>query len=48
MDQFLSLVLGLFAFAFLIFMIQRAVKGIILIGCAIIAFLVLTSLGVIG
>ena len=48
MDQFLSLILALLAFTFLIFMIQRAVKLIILVGIAVIAFLVLTASGVFG
>jgi len=48
MDQFLGLVLALFAFAFMIFIIGRAVKYVIVLGCAMIAVLVLTALGVIG
>jgi hypothetical protein len=48
MDQFLGLVLALFAFAFLIFLIGRAVKFVILLGLALVAFFVLTALGILG
>ena len=48
MDQFLGFVLALLAFAFFVFLIGRAVKYVILLGCALIAYFVLLALGVLG
>jgi inner membrane protein involved in colicin E2 resistance len=46
MDQLLSLILALLSFVLMIFMISRAVKYIILLGLALVAFFVLTTLGI--
>ena len=48
MDQLLALILALLAFAFMIFMISRAVKFIIVLGLALVALFVLTTLGILG
>lgn len=48
MDRFLGLVLALLAFAFFVFLVGRAVKFVILLGCALIAFFVLSALGILG
>lgn len=48
MDALLSLIIAMLAFALLVFLAQRSVKFIIVLGCALIALAVLTALGVIG
>jgi hypothetical protein len=48
MDALLKLVAVLLGFAFVIFLIGRSVKMIIVIGLALTAFFVLTALGLIG
>jgi len=48
MDQFLGFVLALLAFAFFIFLVGRAFKFVILLGCALITFFVLSALGILG
>ena len=46
MDQFLGFVLALLAFAVFIFLISRAVKFVVLLGCALAAYLALVAIGV--
>jgi len=48
MDQFLGFVVALLAFAVFMFLIGRAVKYVIVLGCAAIAYFVLVALGVLG
>ena len=48
MDQFLGFVLALLAFAFYVFLIGRAVKYVMLLGCVIISYFALLALGVLG
>jgi len=48
MAQFLGFVLALLAFAFFMFLIGRAVKYVILLGCALIAYFLLFALGILG
>ena len=48
MDALLTLILAMLAFALLIFLAHRSFKIIIVLGCALIALTILTSLGVIG
>ncbi|MEM0344239.1 MAG: hypothetical protein QXJ32_02515 [Thermoplasmata archaeon] len=48
MDALLSLIIAMLAFALLILLAQRSFKFVILLGCALIALTVLTTLGVIG
>ncbi len=47
MDQLLSLVMAALSFVVMIFVISRAVKYIIIIGLALVAFFILTSLGIV-
>lgn len=46
MDALLGLIVALLVFVALIFLIHRSVKTIIFLGVAVIAFLVLSTLGV--
>lgn len=46
MDLFLGLVLALLVFAFFLFLIERAVKFVVLLGCALMAYFALIALGV--
>jgi len=48
MDALLSLIVAMLAFALLIFLAHRSYKVIVLLGCALIALAVLTTLGVVG
>jgi hypothetical protein len=48
MDPLLSLILVLLAFAVMIFMLGRAVKYVVVVGLALIAFFILTALGIVG
>ncbi len=48
MDQLLGLILALLGFAFTIFMIGRTVKYIVILGLALVALFILTSLGILG
>ncbi len=48
MQQLLGLIMALVAFAFVIFLISRAVKWIIFVGTVLIVFFVLVVLGVVG
>jgi hypothetical protein len=48
MDPLLALILALLAFALMIFMIHRTVKYIIILGLALVALFVLTTLGILG
>jgi len=48
MDQFLGFVLALLAFVFFVFLIGRAFKFVILLGCVLIAYFVLLALGILG
>ncbi len=48
MDQLLALILALLAFAFTIFMIGRTAKYIIMLGLALVALFILTTLGILG
>ncbi len=48
MDGFLALIVALVMFALFIFIIQRTVKGFVLIGLAILVIIVLRAFGVMG
>ncbi|MGQ9588192.1 MAG: hypothetical protein ACUVT7_07420 [Thermoplasmata archaeon] len=48
MQQLLGLIMALLAFAFVIYLISRAVKWVILVGMALIVFFALVVLGVVG
>jgi hypothetical protein len=48
MDGLVGLIVALLAFAFTIFMIGRTVKYIIVLGLALVALFVLTTLGILG
>jgi hypothetical protein len=48
MDPLLGLILALLAFAFFVFLIGRAFRYVIVLGCALIGYFALTALGVIG
>lgn len=48
MDPLLSLIMALLAFALMIFLIGRAVKFVVVLGIALVAFFVLTALGILG
>jgi len=47
MDQLLALILALISFVFLIFLIGRAVKMIIVLGLVLTTFFVLVALGLV-
>jgi hypothetical protein len=48
MDALLKLIAVILGFAFVIFLIGRSVKMIIILGLVLIAFFLLTALGLIG
>ncbi|MBU0685507.1 MAG: hypothetical protein ABIE25_02240 [Thermoplasmatota archaeon] len=48
MDGFLALIVALVVFALFIFIIQRTVKGFVLIGLVLLTIIALRTFGVLG
>lgn len=48
MDEFLAFVLAVLSFAFFLFLTGRAVKYVLLVGGALIAYFMLLAAGVLG